>query len=378
MNKYRHIGLAFIIYCVTTGYYGYAQKTEKQSWNLPVSAAEIGEKLLNRFIASAHTNFGSPTPPSSITYSEVCAWYGAIKFAEQSHDTVALRLLYARLQLLLSQEARLIPKADHVDHNIFGIIPLEFYRFYRDTALRTLGTRFADLQWDSTNLHRPDEIALARNGYSWQSRFWIDDMFMINVLQAKAYKTTGNQMYVSRAAREMAEYLRRLQMPIGLFYHALDVPFFWGRGNGWMAAGMTEILLVLPVSDTARPVILASYQKMMASLKQYQSSNGMWRQLIDDSSAWPETSCTAMFTYAMVEGIKHGWLDAPQYNPVVEKSWGSLVGYVDSNGDVREICEGTNKLNDRNYYLQRKRITGDMHGQAPVLWCAAALLTSKF
>ena len=24
----------------------------------------------------------------------------------------------------------------------------------------------------------------------------------------------------------------------GLFYHAPDVPFVWGRGAGWMAAGM--------------------------------------------------------------------------------------------------------------------------------------------
>lgn len=26
------------------------------------------------------------------------------------------------------------------------------------------------------------------------------------------------------------------------------------------------------------------------------------------------------------------------------------------------------------YYLDRNRIAGDMHGQAPVLWCAFALL----
>jgi unsaturated rhamnogalacturonyl hydrolase len=26
------------------------------------------------------------------------------------------------------------------------------------------------------------------------------------------------------------------------------------------------------------------------------------------------------------------------------------------------------------YYLDRQRITGDMHGQAPILWSATALL----
>jgi hypothetical protein len=51
-----------------------------------------------------------------------------------------------------------------------------------------------------------------------------------------------------------------------------------------------------------------------------------------------------------------------------------VVGYVDQNNDVTSVCEGTNKQNDLNYYLQRKRRTGDFHGQAPVLWAASALL----
>jgi len=38
------------------------------------------------------------------------------------------------------------------------------------------------------------------------------------------------------------------------------------------------------------------------------------------------------------------------------------------------VCQGTGKKNDLQYYLDRERITGDLHGQAPVLWCATALL----
>jgi hypothetical protein len=41
---------------------------------------------------------------------------------------------------------------------------------------------------------------------------------------------------------------------------------------------------------------------------------------------------------------------------------------------VTSVCEGTNKLNNLEYYLLRKRRTGDFHGQAPLLWTAAALL----
>jgi unsaturated rhamnogalacturonyl hydrolase len=119
---------------------------------------------------------------------------------------------------------------------------------------------------------------------------------------------------------------------------------------------------------------MQGYKTMMASLLQYQAEDGMWRQLIDDPQSWPETSCTGMFTFAMITGVKNGWLDKKTYEPAARKAWLSLITYIDENGDIREVCEGTNKKNDRQYYLDRKRNVGDMHGQAPVLWCATALL----
>jgi hypothetical protein len=51
-----------------------------------------------------------------------------------------------------------------------------------------------------------------------------------------------------------------------------------------------------------------------------------------------------------------------------------VVGYVDQNHDVTQVCEGTGKKDDMEYYYMRKRRTGDFHGQAPVLWTAAALV----
>ena len=48
--------------------------------------------------------------------------------------------------------------------------------------------------------------------------------------------------------------------------------------------------------------------------------------------------------------------------------------YINKEGDVEEVCVGTNKKNDLQYYYDRPRITGDYHGQAPMLWCAYALL----
>jgi len=47
---------------------------------------------------------------------------------------------------------------------------------------------------------------------------------------------------------------------------------------------------------------------------------GMWRQLVDEEMAWPESSATSMFAYAMAVGCRRGWLDGRIYRPAVEKA----------------------------------------------------------
>jgi rhamnogalacturonyl hydrolase YesR len=172
----------------------------------------------------------------------------------------------------------------------------------------------------------------------------------------------------------MEVYLDRLQQTNGLFFHAPDVPFFWGRGNGWFAAGMSELLRSLPENHPGHARILQGYRKMMAALLQYQDADGMWRQLVDHPEAWPESSGSGMFTFALITGVKHGWLDEQTYGPAARKGWLALIQHLDADGDLRDVCEGTNKKNSLQYYLTRGRKVGDLHGQAPVLWCATAWL----
>ncbi|PYV75997.1 MAG: glycosyl hydrolase, partial [Acidobacteria bacterium] len=212
------------------------------------------------------------------------------------------------------------------------------------------------------------------DGLTPQTRFWIDDMYMVTIVQLQAHRATGDKKYLDRAALEMATYLDKLQQPKGLFYHAPDVPFFWGRGDGWVAAGMAEILSDLPQNHPQRARIMDGYHKMIQGLVKYQGADGVWHQLIDRSESYPETSSTAMFTFAMITGVKHGWLDKKVYGRAARKGWLGLVSYLEPNGDLRNVCQGTAKKNDLQYYLDRQRLTGDLHGQAPVLWCATALL----
>jgi rhamnogalacturonyl hydrolase YesR len=340
------------------------------------SPQEVGKRIALRYLALPYQNFNRPTPPNVITYPETCTWYGALNFAKLTNDEMLKQQLVQRFQPLFGSRDTLLPKPDHVDYAVFGSVPFELYMQTKDQKYLDLAKRYSDNQWAQPSGPRANALSwyYHNKGMSWQTRMWIDDMFMITAVQSQAYRATGDEHYINRAAKEMVLYLDSLQRPNGLFYHAPDVPFFWGRGNGWMAAGMSELLRSLPKSNPDRDRIVQGYKTMMASLLKYQAEDGMWRQLIDNPQSWKETSCTGMFTFAFITGVKEGWLDAKTYGPAARKAWLSLITYINKDGDITEVCEGTNKKNDRQYYLDRKRNVGDLHGQAPILWCANAWL----
>ncbi len=340
------------------------------------SPKEIGKRIADHFIETPHTNFGRPVPPKVITYPETCTWYGALTFAKVSDDKGLTKKLADRFEPLFGTRDSLIPIPDHVDYTVFGAVPLELYMQTKDKRYLALGKGIADKQWAAPEGPRvkPESYRFYNKGLTWQTRLWIDDMFMITAVQSQAYRATGDRMYIAKAAKEMVFYLDSLQRPNGLFYHAPDVPFFWGRGDGWMAVGMSELLRSLPKDNPDRARIMKGYKLMMQTLLKYQADDGMWRQLIDDPASWKETSCTGMFTFAFITGVKEGWLDKATYAPAARKGWLGVIKYINADDDITDVCEGTNKKDDRQYYLDRKKNTGDLHGQAPLLWCATALL----
>jgi len=299
---------------------------------------------------------------TGVHYAEACSGFGAARLAGLSNDSETINRLSVRYTKAI--EDSLVKDANHVDANVYGILPLELYMQNEEEKFLQQGLELADGQWEDT----------LPNGLTSQVRYWIDDVWMIGSLQVQAYRVTGNEIYLERAAMVTDSYLQELQQPNGLFHHGENAPFFWGRGNGWVAAGLVELLSELPDSNRYYSSILEGYKKMMDALLTYQAEDGMWRQLIDKEESWKETSSTAMFGYAITVGVKKGILSKTTFTPVYQRAWKALVKYIGEDGKVTKVCVGTGKSDDIDYYLNRPRTTGDLHGQAPVLWFAYSLL----
>ena len=143
-------------------------------WPQGCSPREIGKRVAERYVASPYGNFGRPAPPRYITYPETCTWYGTLTFAALSGDMDLRDRLVRRFEPLLTKErSSLIPRADHVDHSVFGVVPLEIFVQTKDNRCLNIGKAIADTQWMNPN----------SMGMTPQTRMWIDDMYMITSLQ---------------------------------------------------------------------------------------------------------------------------------------------------------------------------------------------------
>jgi unsaturated rhamnogalacturonyl hydrolase len=180
------------------------------NWPPGDSPQEVGKHLAEHFVTSPHQY------TATIHYSEAVAWYGALTFAQLTHDDALQTNLIQRFDPLLpgGAEAARIPVRHHVDDSVFGVIPLQIAIQTKDPKYQADGKYWADRQWENP---QPD-------GLSAETRFWVDDMYMLTMLQLEAYRATGDRVYLDRDAKEMVAYLDKLQQPNGLFYHAPTCP----------------------------------------------------------------------------------------------------------------------------------------------------------
>lgn len=323
-------------------------------------------------------------------YKDACAWYGALSVALVAGERLLIDSLVAKYEPYKGTWGAFNPPtsqnafAGSVDDSLFGIVPLAISKFRSEATYVDEGDLAADHQ-----------IAFIEQ----QKRYTSDDMFMITALQVQAYLAITDDAHRKRhldiAAATMVEYLEEMQRSDGLIPHHLDREDYaiaWSRGNGWFAAGMAELIRVLPSSHRDYGAISEGYTKMMNGLIQYQvppgqSGAGLWKQVVDssDSRNWPETSGSAMFTYALVSGVRAGLLDVETFGPAARNAWIALVGQLNSNGEIQNISDWAylpeshglpaNQYagDEENYYFRRGKLTGDGHGQSPLMWAAAAL-----
>jgi unsaturated rhamnogalacturonyl hydrolase len=76
------------------------------------------------------------------------------------------------------------------DLTVFGAVPLEIYAQTKELTYLDLGRKLADEQW----VH-PIEDGLAN-----QTRFWINDMYIVTLVEVQAYRAWPGADFVERVS----------------------------------------------------------------------------------------------------------------------------------------------------------------------------------
>jgi unsaturated rhamnogalacturonyl hydrolase len=329
----------------------------------------IGKKVAEDLLGRKHHLSSFMRNNSSLHYAEVFTAYGALKFADLTGDQDLLLSLERRYRPMVDENrSAYLPNGYHGDYTAVAMVPFELYRLRGDKRFLELGVEMVKKQWEYTN---------PKDGLTWQARWWIDDVYMVAAVDALATRVTGDMTWVRNGAYFTWVYMNKLQDKTGLLPHTANVRYYWARGVGWVAAGLVETLTTLPEWHPLYAPLMIAYKKLMAGLLPLQAESGLWRQLLDDPTAWEETSGTAMFVYSYIVGVRKGWLDEAAYGPAARKGWLALADKVNDTGQLSDICVGTNEMKGADNYLKRERSTGDFHGQAPLLWCVNALLEKQ-
>jgi rhamnogalacturonyl hydrolase YesR len=219
-------------------------------------------------------------------------------------------------------------------------------------------------------LYRPER------GYT----IWADDLFMSCPFLVRWYEYTGNTNLLNDAIKQVMNQAGYLQDTNGLWFHGYLTTnstvngVKWGRANGWAMVTTAEILSIMPANYPNRTNLLNILRRHIAGIETVQAADGMWHQVVDRSDSYEESSCTAMFTYAITRAVNRGWID-PTNMVFAYKGFLGLCTHIGANGAVNQVCPGTSLSTDINYYMTTQApANDDPHGPGPAMLAGAELL----
>lgn len=212
---------------------------------------------------------------------------------------------------------------------------------------------------------------------------WADDLFMSVPFLARMGKLTGDSRYFDDAIKQVENFNKYLYDPMtGLFIHNYysDVEMngvaHWGRANGWLAMAQVELLNNLPENHPKRQELIKLLLRQIVGYSRYQDQTGLWHQLLDKPESYLETSVTAMFTYAVARAVNQGWINT-KYLAIAKEGWKGLSSKVTPQGELQDVCIGTNMEEDIKFYYTRPTELNDTHGIGAFLMAGDEMLKAE-
>ncbi|MEG1587223.1 MAG: glycoside hydrolase family 88 protein, partial [Bacteroidales bacterium] len=233
----------------------------------------------------------------------------------------------------------------------------------------------------------------------YPSQMWLDGLYMGTPFYAEYAARFNLPEAFDDITNQFVTVAKHTYDPTtGLYRHAWDesrqmawadsvtgqAPHVWGRAVGWYMMAMVDVLDFMPQDHPGHDAILNILQPLSENLLKYQDSvTGAWSQVLDmpqREGNYQETSCTSMFAYAFLKGVRMGYLE-PKFREAGLKAYNGMLEHfivTDENGNVSltRVC-GVAGLGGKpyrdgsfDYYINEVIRDNDPKGVAPFIMTA--------
>lgn len=338
-------------------------------------------------------------------YEDGCTLIGVEKMYKATGDKKYFDFIYKYMDKRVEENGK-IKEFSLLEYNIDNINSGKlFFNLYEETKEERFRKAIDEVYYQLKIQPR------ALNGGFWhKSRYpyqvWLDGLYMALPFYAE-YETKfhGMENYndIFKQFKNVKEFMYSEEF--GLYYHGYDETKtmnwanketglsenFWARSIGWLAMALVDTLETMSeqVFEYHRE-LQKMFKELIKNIMKYQDLSGMWYQVMakeTEKGNYLETSATLMFSYAILKGVRLGFLPEEYkengviaFNSTIEKF------LIEENSKLRldGICimAGLNGLvsfnGDRNgsyeYYLSEPIGFDDPKGTGPLMMSYSEIL----
>ena len=225
----------------------------------------------------------------------------------------------------------------------------------------------------------------------YPNQMWLDGLYMAEPFYAEYAASFSHPEAFKDITRQFEltfEHTR--DSKTGLLYHGWDQSKqqrwanpatgdsaeFWGRAMGWYMMALVDTIPNYPAEDPGRQKLIEQLRQLAPAIARVQDpKSGLWWQVLNkagEKGNYLEASASCMFVYALVRGVRLGYLPA-KYLENARRGYAGILshflqtdphGKVSLTGTVKSAGLGGHpyRSGTYDYYIGEKAVTNDAKG----------------
>ena len=221
-------------------------------------------------------------------------------------------------------------RVDQSDTMAPGLAAYAAYQRTGEARYKAVVERVVDYLLHSERVldYMPNHLGSSPEGKFYPRSVWVDSVMMYGVFSGWYGRSENDGAIYDFARRQPALFTRFLQDPRDkLFYHCYWTrrghtypkrKIFWGRGNGWVIAGLSLTLQHFAAESEEQQEAIRILGETSEALLPYQRQDGFYETVLNrPGKTYIESSATALIASGWMRSVAEGHLEERFLEPGV-------------------------------------------------------------